>query len=172
MNLQVKFSNRFKNDLKLAKKQNKNIDKLFFIIEKLANLEKLDDKYRDHSLVGEYNGFRECHIEPDWLLIYYVENNTLTLKQVTDVIDGKRVLAPEDDIIAVKNAFEVYKKIELINPFSINDLEKYHGVMMQGLVEEVGKNIIFLLSSIIIGNLVFIPVNVLVPIHLPSYELP
>ena len=79
MKLQVKFSNRFKNDLKLAKKQNKNIDKLFFIIEKLANLEKLDDKYRDHSLVGEYNGFRECHIEPDWLLIYYVENNTLTL---------------------------------------------------------------------------------------------
>ena len=68
-----------------------------------------------------------------------IENNTLTLKQVTDVIDGKRVLAPEDDIIAVKNAFEVYKKIELINPFSINDLEKYHGVMMQGLVEEVGK---------------------------------
>lgn len=79
MKLQVKFSNRFKNDLKLAKKQNKNIDKLFFIIEKLANLEKLDDKYRDHSLVGEYKGFRECHIEPDWLLIYYVENNTLTL---------------------------------------------------------------------------------------------
>ena len=79
MKLQVKFSNRFKNDLKLAKKQNKNIDKLFFIIEKLANLEKLDDKYRDHSLVGKYKGFRECHIEPDWLLIYYVENNTLTL---------------------------------------------------------------------------------------------
>ena len=79
MKLQVKFSNRFKNDLKLAKKQNKNLDKLFLVIEKLANLEKLDDKYRDHSLVGEYNGLRECHIEPDWLLIYYVENNTLTL---------------------------------------------------------------------------------------------
>ena len=70
MKLQVKFSNRFKSDLKLAKKQNKNLDKLFLIIEKLANLEKLDDKYK---------GLRECHIEPDWLLIYYVENNTLTL---------------------------------------------------------------------------------------------
>ena len=79
MKLQVKFSNRFKSDLKLAKKQNKNLDKLFLVIEKLANLEKLDDKYRDHSLVGEYKGLRECHIEPDWLLIYYVENNTLTL---------------------------------------------------------------------------------------------
>ena len=52
MKLQVKFSNRFKSDLKLAKKQNKNLDKLFFVIEKLANLEKLDDKYRDHTLVG------------------------------------------------------------------------------------------------------------------------
>ena len=79
MKLQVKFSNKFKNDLKLAKKQNKNIDKLFIVIEKLANQEKLDDKYRDHSLIGEYKGLRECHIEPDWLLIYYIENNTLTL---------------------------------------------------------------------------------------------
>ena len=79
MKLQVKFSNRFNNDLKLAKRQNKNIDKLFIVIEKLANLEKLDDKYRDHALVGEYKGLRECHIEPDWLLIYYVKNNTLTL---------------------------------------------------------------------------------------------
>ena len=79
MKLQVKFSNKFKNDLKLAKKQNKNIDKLFIVVEKLANQEKLDDKYRDHSLIGEYKGLRECHIEPDWLLIYYIENNTLTL---------------------------------------------------------------------------------------------
>ena len=53
MKLQVKFSNRFKSDLKLAKKQNKNLEKLFLIIEKLANLEKLDDKYKDHSLIGE-----------------------------------------------------------------------------------------------------------------------
>ena len=79
MKLQVKFSNKFKNDLKLVKKQNKNIDKLFIVIEKLANQEKLDDKYRDHSLIGEYKGLRECHIEPDWVLIYYIENNTLTL---------------------------------------------------------------------------------------------
>ena len=79
MKLQVKFSNRFKSDLKLAKKQNKNLDKLFLIIEKLANLEKLDDKYKDHLLIGEYKGLSECHIEPDWLLIYYVENNTLIL---------------------------------------------------------------------------------------------
>ncbi|MBP3504308.1 MAG: type II toxin-antitoxin system mRNA interferase toxin, RelE/StbE family [Bacilli bacterium] len=41
-------------------------------MEKLANLEKLDEKYKDHSLLGEYKGFRECHLEPDWLLIYYL----------------------------------------------------------------------------------------------------
>lgn len=79
MKLQVKYSNRFEKDFKLAKKQNKNLNKLFIMIEKLANLERLDDKYRDHPLLGEYKGLRECHIEPDWLLIYYIENNTLTL---------------------------------------------------------------------------------------------
>ena len=52
-----------------------------------------------------------------------IENNTLTLKQVTDVIEGKRVLGPEDDIIAVKNAFEVYKDGKLLNPESIYNIE-------------------------------------------------
>ena len=79
MKLKVKFSSRFKKDLHLAKKQNKNLEKLFIVIEKLANLEKLDEKYSDHLLLVEYKGLRECHIEPDWLLIYYIENNTLTL---------------------------------------------------------------------------------------------
>ena len=68
-----------------------------------------------------------------------IENNTLTLKQVTDVIDGKRVLGPEDDILAVKNAFAVYKSIEDVDAFSIADLEKMHGIMMRGLVEEAGQ---------------------------------
>ena len=79
MKLTVKYSSRFAKDLKLAQKQNKNLDKLFNVIEKLANLEKLEEKYRDHSLYGEYKGLRECHIEPDWLLIYQIFNNTLTL---------------------------------------------------------------------------------------------
>ena len=49
------------------------------MIEKLANLEKLDEKYKDHSLLGEYRGFRECHLESDWLLIYYIDKNALVL---------------------------------------------------------------------------------------------
>ena len=68
-----------------------------------------------------------------------IENNTLTLQQVTDVIEGKRVLGPEDDILAVKNAFNVYKTLDNINPLSLKDLTKAHGIMMNGLVEEVGQ---------------------------------
>lgn len=79
MILNIKYTNRFQKDLKLAKKQHKNIDKLFDIIEKLANRIQLDDKHHDHELVGDYIGFRECHIEPDWLLIYYINSNTITL---------------------------------------------------------------------------------------------
>lgn len=68
-----------------------------------------------------------------------IENNTLSLEQVTDVIDGKRVLGPQDDILAVKNAFEVYKAIPSFNPYSIDDLKKAHGVMMNGLIPGAGN---------------------------------
>ena len=50
-----------------------------------------------------------------------IENNTLSLEQVTDVIDGKRVLGPQDDILAVKNAFAVYKMLPKLDPFSLED---------------------------------------------------
>ena len=65
MKYEVKFTNQFKKDLKLAQKQGKNTDKLFTVIEKLANGDPLEAKYRDHELVGDYKGCRECHIEPD-----------------------------------------------------------------------------------------------------------
>ncbi len=70
MKFRIKFTNRFKKDLKLAKKQGKDIDKLFNVVEKIANDEALDEKFRDHLLMGNYKGTRECHIEPDFLLIY------------------------------------------------------------------------------------------------------
>ena len=68
-----------------------------------------------------------------------IENNTLSLIQVTDVIDGKRVLGPQEDIFAVKNAFNAYKMLPDLDPFSLSDLKNAHGVMMQGLVEGAGK---------------------------------
>lgn len=75
----IQFTNQFKKDLKLAKKQGKNLDKLFEVINILANKEKLDTKFKDHDLSGSYKGTRECHIEPDWLLIYEIDNNALIL---------------------------------------------------------------------------------------------
>lgn len=67
-----------------------------------------------------------------------IENNTLSLEQVTDVIEGKHVLGPQDDILAVKNAFEVYKILPELDPFSLNDLKKAHGIMMNGLLDGAG----------------------------------
>lgn len=79
MKYEVIFTNRFKKDLKLAKKQGKTLSKLLTVIELLANGETLDMKYRDHALTGDYSGTRECHIEPDWLLVYEIRNNVLIL---------------------------------------------------------------------------------------------
>ena len=79
MKYEVKFTGQFKRDLKLARKQGKDIDKLFDVINMIAEDEKLDEKYRDHSLGGDYVGCRECHVEPDWLLVYEVIDKTLVL---------------------------------------------------------------------------------------------
>lgn len=79
MKYDVLFTGQFKKDLKLAKKQNKNLDKLITVVDILASGETLDAKYKDHGLVGKYKGTRECHIEPDWLLIYEIHNEVLVL---------------------------------------------------------------------------------------------
>lgn len=79
MKYEVKFTNQFKKDLKLAKKQNRDLDKLFEAVHILADGGTLDAKYRDHDLSGNYKGTRECHIEPDWLLVYETRNDVLVL---------------------------------------------------------------------------------------------
>lgn len=82
MKYKIKFTSRFKKDLKQAKKQGRDIDKLFDIVEKISKDEALDEKYRDHSLAGNYTGTRECHIEPDFLLIYEKFEDILVLSLV------------------------------------------------------------------------------------------
>lgn len=79
MKYDLQFTSQFKKDLKLAKKQNKDLGKLFEVIDILANGETLDAKYKDHSLTGNYRETRECHIEPDWLLIYEIRGDVLVL---------------------------------------------------------------------------------------------
>lgn len=75
----VFWTSQFKKDYKNAIKRNLNIDLLDDLIRKLANGEKLDSKYEDHLLSGNFKSFRECHITPDWLLIYKIENDKLVL---------------------------------------------------------------------------------------------
>ena len=61
------------------KKQGKDMSLLKSVIDDLISENVLDEKYQDHPLVGNYIGFRECHIQPDWLLIYATDNNQLIL---------------------------------------------------------------------------------------------
>ena len=77
--LTVRYHKKFKKDFKLAVKRGYNIRLLEEIVEKLVNQEPLPIKNRDHSLSGNYEGFRECHIQPDWLLIYKIEDEELIL---------------------------------------------------------------------------------------------
>ena len=77
--LKIRFTNRMKSDVKLMKKRGKNLSKLEDILDALSKFETLPEKYKDHALKGEWLGFRECHIEPDWLLIYNIEAEELIL---------------------------------------------------------------------------------------------
>jgi len=67
-----------------------------------------------------------------------IEQNTLSLEQVTAVLDGKQVLAPPKDIAEVKNAYEIYERLDELDPYSVDDLLTAHGIMTRGLVEESG----------------------------------
>lgn len=76
----VQYTSRFKKDLKRVKRQGKNMTLLKQIITTLANDQPLPKRYRDHALLGNYIGTRECHLQPDWLFIYrYEAENLLVL---------------------------------------------------------------------------------------------
>lgn len=77
--LKLVTTGQFRKDYKRVKKRGYNISLLETVIDKLLVEETLDERYRDHSLTGNYIGFRECHILPDWLLIYAIDKGTLIL---------------------------------------------------------------------------------------------
>lgn len=79
MILKVIWTSRFKKDYKLAMKRGLNIELMDDTIRMLASGRQLPDEYNDHNLIGDWRGFRECHIEPDWLLIYRIEKDVLVL---------------------------------------------------------------------------------------------
>ena len=78
----IKYTTQFKKDYKLAKRQNKNIQLLKDLVALLADGKILPEKYNDHPLQGNWKGYRECHILPDWLLIYKQEQDLLILTMV------------------------------------------------------------------------------------------
>ncbi len=68
-----------------------------------------------------------------------IEGNTLTEDQITAIIDNKRIIAPEKDILEVLNAIKIYNQLHTLNPNNIKDLQKAHGILMKGLIENAGK---------------------------------
>lgn len=79
MKYNIVITNSCKKDIKKASKQGKNIDLLFEVVDQLSEGETLDPKYKDRKLIGEYEGKRECHIEPDFLLIYEIIEKEIVL---------------------------------------------------------------------------------------------
>ncbi len=83
MKYQLVYTSAFKKGLKRCKKQGRDILLLEEVVNLLLEGKRLPKKYYDHGLQGNWKGYRECHIQPDWLLIYLVENDVLTLTLIS-----------------------------------------------------------------------------------------
>ena len=79
MNYRVIWTSKFKKEYKLAIKRGLDIERIDNVIRTLARGQQLSGEYNDHLLSGNWKGYRECHIQPDWLLIYRIESNKLIL---------------------------------------------------------------------------------------------
>ena len=75
----VRYSGQFKKDYKRMEKRGSEMKKLRDVIEKLASEQELEEHYRDHPLQGQFAGARDCHLTPDWMLIYAIVQNELRL---------------------------------------------------------------------------------------------
>ena len=75
----IRYSGKFKQDVRRLKKRGNDLKKLRVVIEQLVNAEELAARYQDHPLQGNYAGARDCHISPDWVLIYAIVENELRL---------------------------------------------------------------------------------------------
>ncbi len=93
---------------------------------------KINDTMNNNPKLRRDNRIKTIHAS------LAIENNSLSLDQVTDIINGKRVLGPQNEICEVKNAFEAYEILLQMNPFSINDLLKAHKILMNELTKEAG----------------------------------
>ena len=79
----LRYTNKIQRNIKLMKKRVKDLDKHKVVLKLLQQGAELPAKYKDHALTGNYTGCRECHIEPDWLLVYEILNNELVILLLT-----------------------------------------------------------------------------------------
>lgn len=79
----LRFTNKIQRNIKLMKKRGKDLEKLKVVLNLLQKGKELPSKYRDHALTGDFTGCRECHIEPDWLLVYEIINSELVILLLT-----------------------------------------------------------------------------------------
>ncbi|MEA2114690.1 MAG: type II toxin-antitoxin system YafQ family toxin [Thermodesulfobacteriota bacterium] len=79
--MNIHYTTQFKKDYKRIKRQNKNPKKLENVIKLLLSGRELDSQYKDHPLIGNWKGHRDCHVEPDWLLIYRITSDDLYLER-------------------------------------------------------------------------------------------
>lgn len=110
---------------------NRMIDYVAEIAELLGKL-NVTDALSSNPTLRRSNRIRTIHGS------LAIEQNTLSLEQVTAVLNGKHVLAPPKDIAEVKNAYEIYERLDELDPYSVDDLLTAHGIMTRGLVEESG----------------------------------
>ena len=110
---------------------NQMIDYIAEIAELVGNL-NVTNRLTANPTLRRSNRIRTMHGS------LAIEQNTLSLEQVTAVLNGKRVLAPPKDIAEVKNAYEIYERLDELDPYSVDDLLIAHGIMTRGLVEESG----------------------------------
>ena len=110
---------------------NRMIDYVAEIAELLGKL-NVTDALSSNPTLRRSNRIRTIHGS------LAIEQNTLSLEQVTAVLNGKHILAPPKDIAEVKNAYEIYERLDELDPYSVNDLLTAHGIMTRGLVEESG----------------------------------
>lgn len=79
----LRFTSKIQRNIKLMKKRGKDLNKLKIVLNLLQQGQELPAKYKDHALTGNYMGCRECHIEPDWLLVYEIINDELVILLLT-----------------------------------------------------------------------------------------
>jgi mRNA interferase YafQ len=79
--LNIFYTTQFKKDYKRIQKQQKDLDKLRIIIDILSSGKTIPEKYKDHQLSGTWKGHRDCHIEPDWILLYRLTSDSLYLER-------------------------------------------------------------------------------------------